>query len=95
MCASCQYRKGHKHNTGTHTLIQDPLKERQIHKNKLYVRELVSINHFIVKEMGQRLGSQEKEENDQMYQGGTIFVDAASGQIQVKFQIGLSAAETI
>ena len=30
-----------------------------------------------------------------MFHGGTIFVDAASGRIKVKFQRGLTAAETL
>ena len=53
------------------------------------------MDHMVIRQAGRRFESIGRESEDKMFKGGTIFVDAASGRIKVKFQRGLSATETL
>jgi hypothetical protein len=95
VCGSCQYGKAHKRNPDTKTEIPNPATTGNINKNHLHPGDQVSMDHFVVRTNGRRLESKGKEHKDQMFKGGTIFVDAASGKITLKFQVSLQAADTI
>lgn len=95
VCSSCQYGKGHKRNPETKTEVPNPLTQGNINKNQLNPGDLVSMDHFVVKTAGRKFESRGRDAPDSMYKGGTFFVDAASARIKVKFQVGLSANETI
>jgi hypothetical protein len=95
LCGSCQYGKGHMLNPGTKTEIPNPNKEGAINKEKLTPGAQVSLDHFVVREPGRRFTSRGHEAEHNMFKGGTIFVDAGSGHIKLKFQVSLAAANTI
>jgi len=48
-----------------------------------------------VKEIGRLWNTKGQETDSRRYSGGTIFVDCGTGRIELKFQVGLTAAETI
>ena len=52
LCASCQYGKGHMHNTGAKTSTPTAKAEGAISKNVLHRGELVCMDHFTVTEHG-------------------------------------------
>ena len=95
LCGSCQYGKGQKRSTKATKAIARPQAEGAITKDSLSPGDLVSMDHMIIRQHGRRLDSMGREALDKMYQAGTIFVDAASGRIKVKFQRGTSASETL
>ena len=95
LCSSCQYGKGHKRPTKTTRTTHLSQSEGAIHKNSLSPGDLVSMDHMVIRQHGRRFDSMGREALDKMFRGGTIFVDAASGRIKVKFQRGLSASETL
>jgi transposase InsO family protein len=95
LCASCQYGKGHKRSTQATRSISRPETTGAITKNNLSPGDLVSMDHIVIRQAGRRFESRDRESEDKMFHGGTIFVDAASGRIKVKFQRGLSAPETL
>jgi hypothetical protein len=96
VCSSCQYGKGHKRNPETKTEVPNPLTQGgNITKNQLHPDDLVSMDHFVVKTAGRKFESRGRDAPASMYKGGTFFVNAASARIKVKFQVGLSANETI
>ena len=53
------------------------------------------MDHFKVKELGRLWNTKGQESLDQRFTGGTIFVDVASGRIELKFQASISAPDTI
>jgi len=93
--ASCQYGKGHKRNTGASTTTPTSKPEGAISKDALTRGDLVCMDHFVVTEHGRLWTSKGHEPSDKRFCGGTIFVDVASGRIELKFQISLAAADTI
>jgi hypothetical protein len=95
VCGSCQYGKAHKRNPGTKTEVPNPETAGNITKNQLNPGDQISMDHFVVRTNGRRLETKGKEHHDKMFKGGTIFVDAASGKITLKFQVSLRASETI
>jgi hypothetical protein len=95
LCSSCQYGKGHKRNPETKTEVPNPDKEGAINKDKLTSGAQVSLDHFVVRKPGRRFTSRGHESAERMFKGGTIFVDAASGRIKLKFQVSLAASNTI
>ena len=70
------------------TTIPDPVEEGAISKEKLEPGDLVSMHYMTIKELGRTFTSRGKESKDKMYKAATIFVDSASGNIQLKFQCG-------
>ena len=95
LCGSCQYGKGHKRSTQATRTTTLPQAQGAITKDKLEPGDLVSMDHVVIRQPGRRFESRGRESVDRMFHGGTIFVDAASGRIKVKFQRGLTAAETL
>jgi hypothetical protein len=79
LCGSCQYGKGHKRNPGTKTEVPNLAKEGATNKDKLVTGAQVSMDHFVVRKHGQRFTSRGHESADNMFKGGTTFIDAASG----------------
>ena len=55
----------------------------------------MSLDHFICSAKGRLTSSKGKTPTDQMYCGGAIFVDKASGYIFIQSQISFSAEETL
>ena len=94
-CGSCNYGKAHKRNPGTKTEVPNPGTVGNINKNQLVPGDQVSMDHFVVRTNGRRLNTKGREHVDKMFKGGTIFSDAASGKIVLKFQVSLKASETI
>jgi len=95
ICASCQYGKGHKRNPGASTTTPTSKSEGAISKDALKRGDMVCMDHFVVTEHGRLWTSKGHEPSDRRFCGGTIFVDVASGWIELKFQISLAAADTI
>jgi len=95
LCASCQYGKGHRRNSGSSTTTSLPQAEGAISKNNLSRGDLVCLDHFQVTEHGRLWHTRGHESADKRYCGGTIFVDVATGRIELKFQVSLAAADTI
>lgn len=77
LCASCQYGKGHKRNTGATTTTTTSKSEGAISKDALKRGDLVCMDHFVVTEHGRLWTSKGHEPADKHYCGGTIFVDVA------------------
>jgi hypothetical protein len=82
-------------NPGTKTEVPNPDKEGAINKEKLTPGAQVSLDHFVVQAPGRRFTSRGHEAEQNMFKGGTIFVDAGSGRIKIQFQVSLAAADTI
>ena len=53
------------------------------------------MDHFTVTEHGRLWHTRGQESDDKRFSGGTIFVDVATGRIELKFQTSLSAPDTI
>lgn len=60
-----------------------------------FAGQKVSVDHFVCSTKGRLLHTYGKEEPDQQFKGGAIFVDHASGYIYTEHQVHLTTHETL
>ncbi len=94
-CAACQYGKQHRRPIPG-TTPSSVVKERaHALKSKNLPSQRISVDHFICSTRGCLLTSASKTKLNEMYTGGSIFVDHASGYVFVEHQVSLNSHETL
>ena len=94
-CAACQLSKQHRRKPGTEVTRRLPNKEMVIRRDDLKPGQKVSCDQYISKTPGRLSTTYGKERPTQQYNGGTIFVDHASGYIFIRNQVSLGIGETL
>lgn len=94
-CAACEFAKAKKRPTHTSTKRPDPEKESNLKKGDLLPGQRVSVDHYQSALPGRLYTSRGSTPAHRQYSGGVIFVDHATGHIDVRHQVHLDAAETI
>jgi hypothetical protein len=89
------FAKMHLRPTDTTTEKKKPERDGILKNGKLKPGDMVSINQYVCRQPGCLPNTYGKEKPHKQYQGGTIFVDEASGFIFVQHQVSLNATETI
>ena len=95
LCAACQYGKQKRRpSPGTTSSI---VKDRKgiTKAENLYPGQCVSVDHFVCSTKGRRFNTQGSSASKDMYMGGAIFVDHASGYTWIGFQSHLNTHETL
>ncbi|KAI2514061.1 hypothetical protein MHU86_445 [Fragilaria crotonensis] len=95
-CAACQYGKQHRRpipGTTPSSIVKD--RAHALKTDNLLPGQRISVDHFICSTRGRLLTSAGKTKLDDMYTGGCIFVDHASGFIFVEHQVSLNSHETL
>ena len=88
LCPACQFAKQHRRTPDSQTTHNVPEHEMAIRRNDLYPGDCVSVDQYVCKRSGRiRYGYGKNKSN---YNGGTIFVDHASGYMSVHHQFSLS-----
>lgn len=93
-CTTCQYGKQcHRSVPETKTsTIRD--ETDTLKHDHLMPGQCVSVNHFVCLTKGQLFTSRRKSDEKDMYCGGCIFVDHASGLVHIDFQSHLNTHKT-
>ena len=91
-CAACQYGKQGRTPIPTHHSDKDP--PGSLTKNKLEPGQLIFADQYESRAPG-RAFTTKGLSSSQTYNGGTLFIDAASNYIFVSHQVGATATETI
>ena len=94
-CAACQYAK-QRARTAPGTVTR-AISNRigALSQSKLLPGQEVCVDHFICSSKGRLFTSRGKTDTNEMYTGGAIFVDQASGLVHVEFQKSLTTHATI
>ncbi|KAI2498513.1 hypothetical protein MHU86_15973 [Fragilaria crotonensis] len=95
-CAACQYGKQHRRpipGSTPSTIIRD--RTNILKADNVIPGHRISVDHFICSTRGRLLTSAGKTKADEMYTGGCIFVDHASGFVHVELQVNLNTHETL
>ena len=95
MCAACHYgQQWQCHTPGQKTTcLQD--QTNVLKQEHLQPGQCVSTDHFICSTKGHLFTSKGNSKDDEMYSGGCIFVDHASGFLTICFQTHLNLHETL
>ena len=94
-CASCEFGKARRRPTKSSITTPVPERENVLKADVLFPGQRVSLDHFECSAKGRLLTSMGKSSLDDMYRGGAIFVDQASGYIFIQPQVTFSADETL
>ena len=94
-CAACHFAK--LHLRATESTVEKTVKAREgiLKTEHLKPGDMVSTDQYVSKLPGRLPHTKGKEKDKERYQGGTIYVDEASGFIFAQHQVSLNAAETI
>ena len=103
-CASCMF--GKQTNRAKPGKRNSVIREREgiLSADKLHPGQRVFVDHFVCSTRGRKFegqGISNRKQNarppskDKSFSGGCIFVDAATGHIEVEFQTHFSTQETI
>ena len=94
-CAACQYGKQHRRPAPgrVSTAVRD--REGALKDGHLVPGQTVSIAHFKCSTKGRLFTSAGKSLDSELYTGGCLFNDHASGFVHVEFQVHLTTHETL
>jgi hypothetical protein len=95
LCAACQLAKQSRRGADVSSEFKDPAKEMSLRSNDLQPGDQVSIDQYVSPVGGRLPHTKGKEKRDEKYNGGTIFVDHASGFIYSECQVSMNAGETV
>jgi hypothetical protein len=96
VCPACQLGKQHRRTPPGHIRHQaDPDREMAIRRDDLRPGDCVSIDQYVSAFPGRLAHTYGKESLTDKYNGGTIFVDHATGFIYIKNQQSLRIGETL
>jgi len=95
LCPACQFAKAHRRTPDSQKTTNVREHDMAIRKNDLNPGDCVSIDQYICKVPGRPRYGYGKGKAETKYNGGTIFVDHASGYVAVHHQISLGTGETL
>ena len=94
-CASCMYGKNSRRPTEADVKTPKPERAGSLKHEDLFPGQRVSVDHFVCSTKGRLYSSKGKTADKDMYCGGCLFVDHASGYIHVEHQVAFNAAQTL
>ncbi len=95
VCAACQYGKAKRRAIETEKQSKIPSRDGVLKAGILQPGQVVSSDQFTSSERGRREDTRGKEQENEKYGYGTIFVDTATSYMFVRNQITTTAAETL
>ena len=71
------------------------MKEKDLKKDHLLPGKMVSEDHYISRDPGRIYHKKGKSNPSDMFSGGCVFIDHASGYVSIKHQVDINATETV
>ena len=71
------------------------MKEQELKKDHLLPGQMVSVDHYISRAPGWIYHTKGKLDQSDMFSGGCVFIDHASGYLSIKHQGAINATETV
>ena len=92
--AACDFGKGHRRSNEVNTIKKNPMKEQELKKYHLLSGQMVYADHYILQYPGRLYHTKGKSDQSDMFSGGCVFIDHASGYVSIKHQVAINATET-
>ena len=89
-CAACEFGKGHCRTNKLNTIKKNPMKEQELKKDNILPRQMVSADHYISRAPGRIYLTKGKSDQSDMFSGGCVFIDHASGYVRIKHQVSMT-----
>jgi hypothetical protein len=94
-CPACQLSKQHRRSPGSQHVRARPEHEMAIRRENMIPGECFSVDQFTSTTPGRLPHTRGKERQDIQYNGGTLYIDHATGFTFIRNQISLRAGETL
>ena len=95
LCATCQLAKQGRRGAGSSQEFKLEDRDMLLKRDNLFPGDCVSIDQYASTVLGRLAHTRGKEKETEKLNGGTIFVDHATGFIFLKNQVSLRSGETI
>ena len=95
MCSSCDCGKQARTPSKGTTGKPRPEVTGNLKRDKLEPGDCVAVDQFVVRDGGRLFTTSGREQEEDRFKGGTIFIDLATGKIFVEFQVSLGTAKTL
>ena len=93
-CASCEFGKVHRRPNKINTIKKNPMKEQDLKKDYLLPGQMVSADHYISRAPSRLYHTKGKSDQSDMFSGGCVFIEYASGYVSIKHQVAINSTET-
>ena len=93
-CSACEFGKGHRRPNKINTTKKNPMKDQDLNTNHLLTEHMVSEDHYILRPPGRLYHTKEKSDQSDMFSGGCVFSEHASGYVRIKHQVDINDTET-
>ena len=94
-CAACEFGNGHHRPNKVNKIKKNPMKEQELKKDHLLPGHMVSADHYISRAPGRLYHTKGKSDQSDMFSGGCVFIDHASGYVSINHQVAINATETV
>jgi len=94
-CAACEFGKATRRPTKNATTTSTPTKEMELKKNDLLPGQRVSVDHYQSAVPGRLYTSKGSTDEKDMFHGGAIYVDHASGYVILRHQVSFGSSDTL
>ena len=71
------------------------MNEKEIKKDHLLPGQMVSADHYILRAPGRLYHTKGKSYQFDMFSGGCVFIDHASGYVSINHQVDINTTETV
>ena len=71
------------------------MKEKELNKDNILPGKMVSADHYISWDPGRIYHTKGKSDQSDIFSGGCVFIDHASGYVRIKHQLAINATETV
>ena len=93
--AACEFGKGHRRPNKINTTKKNPMKEQDLKKDHLLPGQMVSADHYILRDPDRLYHTKGKPYQSDMLSGVCVFIDHASGYVRIKHQVAINATENV
>ena len=71
------------------------MKYQDLKKDHLLTVQMVSEDHYISRAPGRLYHTKGKSDQSDMFSGGCVFIDHASGYVSIKHEVAINVTETV
>ena len=94
-CALCEFGKGRRRPNKVNTIKKNTIKEQDLKKDHLLPGQMVSTDHYILRDPCRIYHTKGKSDPSDIFSGGCFFIDHVSGYVSVKHQVAINPTETV
>ena len=71
------------------------MKEKELNKDHLLTGQMMSADHYISRAPGRLYHTKGTSDQSDMFSGGCVFIDHASGYVSINHQVAINTTETV